>query len=170
MTTPVWATLVGIALATFAGASLQRIAGMGLGLIAAPALSVMLGPVAGVLVVNVLATVNAAANTYAMRRAVDRRRFAPIGSALVLGVVPGAFLIRAVSADALSITVGVLLLAALSVVTLGKRHIPDIEGTVPAIAAGAVGGFMNTLAGVAGPAVTVYAHAARWPKDIYAAT
>lgn len=29
---------------------------------------------------------------------------------------------------------------------------------------------MNTLAGVAGPAVTVYAHAARWPKDIYAAT
>lgn len=110
MTLPVWATLVGIALATFAGTALQRIAGMGLGLIAAPALSVLL------------------------------------------------------------ITVGVLLLAALSVVTLGKRYVPNIEGTVPAIAAGAVGGFMNTLAGVAGPAVTVYAHAARWPKDIYAAT
>lgn len=110
MTVPVWATLVGIALATFAGPALQRIAGMGLGLIAAPALSVLL------------------------------------------------------------ITVGVLLLAALSVVTLGKRYVPNIEGTVPAIAAGAVGGFMNTLAGVAGPAVTVYAHAARWPKDIYAAT
>ena len=170
MTTPVWATLVGIALATFAGAGLQRIAGMGLGLIAAPALSVLLGPVAGILVINVLATVNAAANTYAMRGGVDWRRFAPIGAALVLGAVPGAFLIRAVSPDALLITVGVLLLAALSVVTLGKRYVPDIEGTVPAIAAGAVGGFMNTLAGVAGPAVTVYAHAARWPKDIYAAT
>lgn len=84
MTVPVWATLIGIALATFAGTALQRIAGMGLGLIAAPALSVLL------------------------------------------------------------ITVGVLLLAALSVVTLGKRYVPNIEGTVPAIAAGAVGGFMNT--------------------------
>ena len=29
---------------------------------------------------------------------------------------------------------------------------------------------MNTLAGVAGPAFTVYAHAARWPQRIYAAT
>lgn len=110
MTLPVWATLVGIALATFTGASLQRIAGMGLGLIAAPALSVLL------------------------------------------------------------ITVSVLLLAALSVVTLGKHYVPNIEGTVPAIAAGAVGGVHEYPDGVAGPAVTVYAHAARWPKDIYAAT
>ena len=29
---------------------------------------------------------------------------------------------------------------------------------------------MNTLAGVAGPAITVYAHAARWPQRVYAAT
>lgn len=96
------------------------------------------------LVVNVLATVNAAANTYAMRGGVDWRRFAPIGAALVLGAVPGAFLIRAVSPEALLITVGMLLLAALSVVTLGKHYVPNIEGTVPAIAAGAVGGFMDT--------------------------
>ena len=29
---------------------------------------------------------------------------------------------------------------------------------------------MNTLAGVAGPAITVYAEAARWPQNVYAAT
>lgn len=29
---------------------------------------------------------------------------------------------------------------------------------------------MNTLAGVAGPAITVYAHAARWPQRVHAAT
>ena len=63
--------LIGIFLAIFAGAALQRISGMGLGLIAAPALSVLLGPVSGVLMVNVLATANAIANTYSMRERVD---------------------------------------------------------------------------------------------------
>ncbi|WP_276908490.1 sulfite exporter TauE/SafE family protein [Corynebacterium riegelii] len=164
------AVLVGIFFAIFGGAALQRISGMGLGLIAAPALSVLLGPVAGVLMVNVLATMNAVANTYSMRERVDWKRFAPIAAALVLGAVPGAFLIRAISTDLLLIIVGVLLLIALSTVTLGKRYIPNIEGTVPSVIAGTVGGFMNTLAGVAGPSITVYAHAARWPKEIYAAT
>lgn len=162
--------LIGIFLAVFAGAALQRISGMGLGLIAAPALSVLLGPVSGVLMVNVLATVNAIANTYSMREQVDWKRFAPIAGALVLGAVPGAFLIRAVSTSLLLIIVGVLLLLALGTVTLGKRYVPNIEGTVPSAIAGSVGGFMNTLAGVAGPSITVYAHAARWPKEIYAAT
>ena len=162
--------LIGIFLAIFAGAALQRISGMGLGLIAAPALSVLLGPVSGVLMVNVLATANAIANTYSMRERVDWKRFAPIAGTLVLGAVPGAFLIRAVSTSLLLIIVGVLLLIALGTVTLGKRYIPNIEGTVPSVIAGSLGGFMNTLAGVAGPSITVYAHAARWPKEIYAAT
>lgn len=52
----------------------------------------------------------------------------------------------------------------------GKRYVPDVEGVVPAAISGVIGGFMNTLAGVAGPAITVYAHAARWPQRVYAAT
>lgn len=163
-------TLCAIFLAVFAGTALQRISGMGLGLIAAPALSLIIGPISGILLVNVLATINAASNTYAMREHVDWGRFAPIGASLVLGAVPGAFLIRAVSPDLLLVVVGALLLIALSVVTLGKRYVPNIEGVVPSAIAGAIGGFMNTLAGVAGPAITVYAQAARWPKEIYAAT
>ncbi|MEH0146708.1 sulfite exporter TauE/SafE family protein [Corynebacterium sp. Q4381] len=164
------AIIAGVVLAVFSGAALQRVTGMGLGLIAAPALSVLMGPVQGVMLVNVLATINATSNTIAMRANVDWRRVAPIAACLILGAVPGAFLIRAVSPDVLLVVVGVLLLAALSVVTLGKRYVPPIEGTWPAAFAGAVGGFMNTLAGVAGPAITVYAQAARWPKSIYAAT
>lgn len=165
-----WAVLIGVFAATFAGAALQRVAGMGLGLIAGPALSLLVGPVAGILVVNVLATINAATNTISMRNNVDWRRFTPIACSLVLGAVPGALLIRAISPDVLLITVGVVLLIALSVVTLGKRDVPNVEGTVPSVIAGAIGGFMNTLAGVAGPAITVYAQAARWPKEIYAPT
>ena len=164
------ATLAGIFLAVFAGAALQRISGMGLGLIAAPALSVLLGPVSGVVLVNVLATINAIFNTYGMRDNVDWKRFTPIAATLIVGAVPGAIVVRAIDTNVLLIIVGVLLLIALGTVTLGKRYVPNIEGTLPAAISGAIGGFMNTLAGVAGPAFTVYAHAARWPKEIYAAT
>ena len=48
--------------------------------------------------------------------------------------------------------------------------IRDREGKGPAISAGILGGFTNTLAGVAGPVITVYAQAAKWPQQVYAAT
>lgn len=79
-------------------------------------------------------------------------------------------LIAAPVLSLLLVLVGALLLLALSIVTLGKRYVPDVEGVVPAAISGVIGGFMNTLAGVAGPAITVYAHAARWPQRVYAAT
>ena len=63
--------------------------------------------------------------------------------------------------NVLLVLVGALLLLALSVVTLGKRYVPRVEGAVPAALSGVIGGVMNTLAGVAGPAITVYAEAAR---------
>lgn len=162
--------LIAVALAVVMGAGLQRISGMGLGLITGPVLSLLLGPVVGVLMINVIATVNAVFNTWGMRRDIDWSKFWPIAGALIIGVLPGVWVVSRVSTSALLIIVGALLLIALSVVTLGKRYVPQIEGVVPAAAAGAVGGFMNTLAGVAGPAFTVYAHAARWPQRIYAAT
>lgn len=160
----------GVFLAIAAGAISQRVSGMGLGLIAAPALSLMLGPVVGIILINVLATINAVANTYSMRADIDWGKFVPIAAALVVGAVPGAVLIRAVSPSALLVVVGIVLIAALSVVTLGKRYVPPVEGALPAAISGAVGGFMNTLAGVAGPAITVYSQAARWPQRTYAAT
>lgn len=161
---------LGVGLAVAVGATMQRISGMGVGLIAAPVLSLLLGPVDGVLLVNLLAVINAATNTWGMRDDVDWRKFWPIALALPFGVFPGAWVIAHVSPNVLLVLVGALLLLALSIVTLGKRYVPDVEGVVPAAISGVIGGFMNTLAGVAGPAITVYAHAARWPQRVYAAT
>ena len=152
------------------GACLQRISGMGVGLIAAPVLSLLLGPVDGILLVNLLAVINAATNTWDMRADVDWKKFAPIALALVIGVVPGTWVVANAPTNVLLVLVGALLLLALSVVTLGKRYVPRVEGAVPAALSGVIGGFMNTLAGVAGPAITVYAEAARWPQRVYAAT
>ncbi|OAA17179.1 permease [Corynebacterium afermentans subsp. afermentans] len=149
---------------------MQRISGMGVGLIAAPVLSLLLGPVDGILLVNLLAVINAATNTWGMRADVDWKKFAPIALALVFGVVPGTWVVANAPTNVLLVLVGALLLLALSVVTLGKRYVPRVEGAVPAALSGVIGGFMNTLAGVAGPAITVYAEAARWPQRVYAAT
>lgn len=162
--------VLGVGIAVAVGAAMQRISGMGVGLIAAPVLSLLLGPVDGVLLVNLLAVINAATNTWGMRADVDWQKFAPIALTMVLGVVPGARVVANAPTDVLLILVGALLLLALSIVTLGKRYVPQVEGTLPAAVSGAIGGFMNTLAGVAGPAITVYAEAARWPQKVYAAT
>lgn len=161
---------LGVGIAVAVGACLQRISGMGVGLIAAPVLSLLLGPVDGILLVNLLAVINAATNTWGMRADVDWKKFAPIALALVFGVVPGTWVVANAPTNVLLVLVGALLLLALSVVTLGKRYVPRVEGVVPAAASGVIGGFMNTLAGVAGPAITVYAEAARWPQRVYAAT
>ena len=164
------ATAAGLFLAVVIGSFLQRISGMGMGLVAAPVLSLLLGPVEGVLVVNMLAVINAVLTTVTVHKDVDWRKFASIAPYLVVGAVPGVVVIRAVSPAVLLIVVGVLLLVALGVVTLGKDRVPMVESRFAAAAAGAAGGFMNTLAGVAGPAITVYSQAARWDQRTYAAT
>lgn len=152
------------------GSALQRISGMGLGLIAGPVLALTMGPVQGILVVNALAFLNAAGTTLTVRKFVDWRMFALISSVLIVGSVPAALLVREVSADLLQVLVGALLLVALAVTTFGQRFFPPATGTGPALVAGIAGGFMNTLAGIAGPAITVYAQASRWAQQSFAAT
>lgn len=152
------------------GAFLQRVSGMGMGLVAGPVLAVILGPVEGILVVNAIAVVNAVATTLTVREHVNWKNFAMISSVLIIGVIPGAWLVSRASGGWLQILVGVLLLIALAVTTFGKKYIPQVHGVVPMAIAGALGGFMNTLAGIAGPAITVYAQAARWDQRMYAAT
>lgn len=158
------------AVSVFIGALLQRVSGMGLGLVAAPILMLIFGPVEGILIVNVLATINAFASTLTVRSDIDWKHVSIIGPALLVGIVPGSLVVRELPSDPLLILVGLMLLVALSVVTVGKRYVPSVSGYLPAGIAGAVGGFMNTLAGVAGPAITVYAQAARWDQRMYAAT
>lgn len=152
------------------GACMQRVAGLGLGILGAPVLSIAMGPVEGVMVVNAIAAVNALISTILQRRDVDWRKFALIGSVMVFGAIPATWLIHVISPAVLQVIVGVLILLALSISTLGKRGLPVLSGRRPALIAGVVGGFSNTLAGVAGPVIAVYAQASRWDPRVFAAT
>ncbi|MGN6017885.1 sulfite exporter TauE/SafE family protein [Corynebacterium striatum] len=158
-------------LATVAlGSCLQRVSGMGLGLVGGPILTLLLGPVQGIMVINVLAVVNALLTTYSMRANVDWKKFLSIAPVMVLGAIPAALLVANIDSAVLLVLVGTALLVALGVVTFGKKFVPEMNGIGPALSAGVIGGFTNTLAGVAGPVITVYAQAARWPQAVYAAT
>lgn len=166
----VWILVAIVFLTAFAGACLQRISGMGMGLLAAPVFALVLGPIVGVMVVNVLAAINALINSVSARSFIDWRRFWLIGPVMILGAIPAVYLVEHMSVAWLQILVGSMLVIALTVVTFGQSRVPVANGATPAVTSGIVGGFMNTIAGVAGPAITVYAQAARWEQRSFAAT
>ena len=139
-----------IFLVVVVGSTLQRVSGMGLGLIGGPILMLIMGPVEGILVINVLACINAVLTTYSVRENVSWKKFGLIAPVMVIGSLAAALLIRRMDTAGLMVVVGLALLAALTVVTFGKKFVPAMEGKGPAISAGILGGFTNTLAGVAG--------------------
>jgi uncharacterized membrane protein YfcA len=157
--------------AVLIGALLQRITGMGLGLVAGPVLSVTLGPAAGVTVVNGLSVVNAANNAWAVRARTDWRRFAYLAGGLVLGSVPAAFVVTAIDGPWLLLTVGLLVMVALSVTMVKTDRLAvSPRARVPMIVTGVAGGFMSTLVGIAAPAFTIYSRITGWDYRDFVAT
>jgi uncharacterized membrane protein YfcA len=157
--------------AVLIGALLQRITGMGLGLVAGPVLSVTLGPAAGVTVVNGLSVVNAANNAWAVWARTDWRRFAYLAGGLVLGSVPAAFVVTAIDGPWLLLTVGLLVMVALSVtIVKTDRLAVSPRARVPMIVTGVAGGFMSTLVGIAAPAFTIYSRITGWDYRDFVAT
>lgn len=151
------------------GAGLQRVAGMGMGLVAAPILSLVLGPLAGVSLSNLAAAVTALTLGVLLRADIDWRRFRAVAPLLVLGSMLGALVVRVANTAVLDVVLGATVLVAI-VAALGLQRHLNATGRLPALTSGAMAGFMNTTAGVAGPAMTVYAVASRWGHRSFAAT
>ncbi|GAB3624977.1 sulfite exporter TauE/SafE family protein [Mariniluteicoccus endophyticus] len=157
------------ALAVLVGATLQRVSGTGVGLVVAPTLSVLLGPAHGVLVTNAVATVSGFLIMLTVLRDVDWGRFRWIIAAAVPGAVAGAWLVHELPAAWLQLIIGGVVLVAL-LTSVALPDLPEVRGRVPLATAGLVGGLFNTTAGVAAPAMVVYARASRWDQKSFAAT
>src|SRR5699024_10823442 len=127
------------------------------------------GPVAGVLVINVVATVNAVMQSASVWENIDWRKFWLIGPVMALGALPGTWVVHNTPLGPLQMIVGALVLLAL-LVTSRLPERAQVDGPQYAVAAGVAGGFMNTLAGIAGPAITVYAQVSRWSTRHFDAT
>ncbi|HKU01448.1 MAG TPA: sulfite exporter TauE/SafE family protein [Arthrobacter sp.] len=151
------------------GAGMQRVTGMGFALVAAPFLVLLLGPVEGVVLVNVCGAVTAGAIIFRVVKDIDWKRYAALAASALLGIVPAAILIRLIPAPVLEISIGVILAVGLTVLlVLKSATLPERRRYL--LTAGGLSGFMNTAAGVGGPAVSMYSIATRWQHKSFAAT
>lgn len=159
-------------LAVLVGATLQRLSGTGVGLVVAPCLALAMGPQLGVFLANSTTVVSGFLIMFAVLKDVDWRRWALFVVVGLAGALPGALLVRELSAGWLDIVIGGVVLLAL-VLTFSVPRVPHVTGgRLPALTAtaGAVGGFLNTASGVAAPAMVMYSRFARWPQRDFAAT
>jgi uncharacterized protein len=152
------------------GALAQRITGMGFALVVSPALVLLLGPFDGVLIVNACGALSAAFVLTRVWRDVDWGRYLLLVVPAIVAIIPGAILATALPANVLEISVGILLIVALTASLLIARTSVILRGPLPAIGGGALSGFMNAVAGIGGPGVSIYAVLSRWNQAAFAAT
>lgn len=158
-------------LSVFVGAILQRITGLGVGLVTGPVLTTVLGPLSGVTMVNGLSTINAVNNAWSVRKRTDWHRFRVLAGALLLGSLPAVWVVHVLNGPWLLIAVGASVLLALGISLFPTEKFRlDEHARIPMIIFGVIGGFMSTVAGIAGPALTVYARLSRWDYRDFVAT
>ena len=144
------------------GASVQWLTGMGFALIAVPALVLVLGPTQGVVLANCAAGVICIVGLITGWRRVKLGEMIPLVIASACAVPGGSWVAARLPEPVLLVVVGVLVSAAV-VLMMGGVRIPALRGTKGAVTAGALGGFMNSAAGVGGPPYSLYALNAGWP-------
>lgn len=156
--------------AVVVGAVAQRISGLGFALVVSPVLVLGLGAFDGVMVVNLCAAVSAAMALFLVRRDVDWRRYAALAGCAVVGIVPGAVLAASLPGPVVELSIGLLLIVALTVSVVLTRTSLVLAGPATMATSGILSGAMNAAAGIGGPAVSVYAMLSRWPHRSFAAT
>lgn len=143
------------------GSSVQRLAGIGFGLLAAPGLVLLMGPVQGVALVNCAGIVISGVGLATTWRLVRLHTMVPLVVAAAVTVPAGAWLSQHLPEPVLLTGLGSLITVAVTLVIRGTR-VTAMHGTRGALAAGAASGFMNSSAGVGGPALSLYAVNAGW--------
>ncbi|MEV0638498.1 sulfite exporter TauE/SafE family protein [Streptomyces sp. NPDC050619] len=143
------------------GSSVQWLTGMGFALVAVPALVLLLGPSDGVVLANCAAGAICVVGLAGGWRQVRPAAMVPLCAAAACTVPAGTWLTRQLPEPELLLVMGGLVTAAVLLVMRGVR-VAALRGTRGAVAAGALGGFMNSAAGVGGPPISLYAVNAGW--------
>lgn len=162
-------------LAVVVGGVLQRVSGMGFGLVAGPFIVLVAGPVEGILLVNVVGAVSCLLILGRVVAAVDWRRYAWLAAACVAGSVPAALLLRGLSAATLEVTVGLVVVLAMTLALVTsrlsgtRRRFPE-DARWPLVLTGLASAFASVAAGVGGPPLAVYSVLDRWDPRRFAAT
>ncbi|WNV77384.1 sulfite exporter TauE/SafE family protein [Geodermatophilus sp. DSM 44513] len=158
-----------LAAAVLLGALTQRATGLGFALVAAPFLVLLTGPAIGVSLSNVLSASLCALVLVRTGRRTLWREVALLSVPALLAIPLGVFVVRALPEGPLLVAVGLMSVAAVAVVAVGRRR-ALMTGRGSAVVAGALAGFMNVTAGVGGPMVTAYAVSRQWPLPVFIPT
>lgn len=149
---------------------LQRLTGVGFAMMTAPFLVVMIGPHGGVMLTNLLTAVAPLLVIPLVWRDIEWSKLAilaPVG--IVVMPLFGALAATATPGP-LYIVVAVLVISGLTCSLLVRRINAGVDGpTTRALTGVGVGGGV-VLAGVGGPAITIYAMLSRWEIRSFAAT
>ncbi|KOG74568.1 membrane protein [Streptomyces antibioticus] len=159
--TGAWAQHVLLGGIVLLGACVQWLTGMGFALVAVPALVLLLGPAEGVVLANCAAGAISVAGLAVGWRSVRLNTMVPLCLAAVCTVPAGTWVARWLPEPLLMAAMGALVTVAVLLVMRGTR-VAALRGCAGAVTAGAVGGFMNSAAGVGGPPVSLYAVNAEW--------
>ncbi len=159
-----------VVVSVLVGAFAQRITGMGFALVVSPALVIILGPFDGVLIVNMCALLSSGLIIPRVWKHIEWRTFVWLTIPAVIAIIPGSLIAANLSGPPLQIGVGVLVVVALTTSLVVTRTQHTVQQRPAVFIAGAASGFMNTAAGVGGPALSVYAVLTRWPQAHFAAT
>lgn len=163
-----WAAGVLLGSIVLLGASVQRLAGLGLGLVAVPGLVLILGAQDGVSLANCAAGVISLIGLAAGWRELRLPAVLPLVAAAACTVPLGAWTASRLPEPVLLVGMGVLVSVSVLLV-IGGLRVPALRGRTGAVAAGAASGFMNSSAGVGGPAVTLYGVNAGWTVPAFVA-
>lgn len=143
------------------GSSVQWLTGMGLALVSVPALILLLGPAQGVVLANCAAGAICVVGLAGGWRRVRPAAMAPLCAAAACTVPAGTWMTRRLPESVLLLVMGALVTVAVLLIMRGAR-VAALRGTGGAVTAGAIGGFMNSAAGVGGPPMSLYAVNAGW--------
>lgn len=151
------------------GAGAQAVTGLGFSLVSAPVFVLVLGPADGVRLVNMCSVVSSGVGAATLRRGIDVRRAAGLLLPAVVVTPLVAWVVHRTDSDLLSVLAGLVTLMSVAALAFGLRA-RRWRGRAGLVAAGTVSATMNTVGGLSGPAVAIYALNDGWPPELMRAT
>jgi uncharacterized protein len=158
------ATLALLCSAAFLGAASQSLVGFGFALVCAPVAVTVLGAHSGVRLVNEMNVVVNLLLLLRERHGLLPKQFLRLLAPACVVTPATAFIVHRIGGGALLIAAGAVIVVTAGSLAVGFRT-SHLKGNAGITIAGAVSAAMNATAGVAGPAIAVYAVNADWTPE-----
>ena len=162
--------LIGILLLSFVATALQRITGLGFAMLTAPFAVVALGTHEGIMLITALAVIASLFMLPGMWRDINWSRVAWIGIPATLSIVPAAWLGAHIDGAIIYLLVGVLVIIGLSAALFIQGSSEPVTNRGAQLLTGIGAGAGSVLAGIGGPAMTIFGVLSRWPVASFAAS